>query len=99
VSDRFSIAINRLILAYAQQFASREKRLLKASLTCRGPGFPKPPMTVRLSVFTELERAIEHGSAQQRAKMLMQVTDRFVRESARYSDDKIGLFDDVITRL
>lgn len=56
-------------------------------------------MTVRLSVFTELERAIEHGSAQQRAKMLMQVTDLFVRESARYSDDKIGLFDDVITRL
>ena len=59
----------------------------------------KSPMTPQLSVIAELEHAIGHGSSQQRAGMLMQVADLFIRDSARYSDDEIDLFDDVITRL
>ena len=56
-------------------------------------------MTPQLTVIAELEHAIGHGSSQQRAEMLMQVADLFIRDSARYSDDEINLFDDVITRL
>ena len=56
-------------------------------------------MTAQLTVLTELEHAIAHGSSQHRAEMLMQVADLFIRNSARYSDDEIDLFDDIITRL
>ena len=56
-------------------------------------------MPPQLTVIAELEHAIGHGSSQQRAKMLMQVADLFIRDSDRYSDDEIDLFDDVITRL
>jgi len=56
-------------------------------------------MTAHLTLFTELEHAIAYGSAQRRAEILMHVTDLFTRGSARFSDDEIALFDDVITRL
>jgi hypothetical protein len=51
-------------------------------------------MTPQLTVLAELEHAIAHGSSQQRAKILMQVAELFIRDSARYSDDEISLFDD-----
>lgn len=56
-------------------------------------------MTPQLTVLAELEHAIAHGSSQQRAKILMQIAELFIRDSARYSDDEISLFDDIITRL
>ena len=59
----------------------------------------KAPMTAPITVITELERAIENGSPQHRAQMLLQVADLFVSNSPRYTDDEISLFDDIITRL
>ena len=56
-------------------------------------------MTAPITVITELERAIENGSPQHRAQMLLQVADLFVSNSPRYTDDEISLFDDIITRL
>jgi uncharacterized protein (DUF2336 family) len=56
-------------------------------------------MTAQLTVLAELEHAIAHGSSQHRAQILMQVAELFIRDSARYSDDEISLFDDIITRL
>jgi uncharacterized protein (DUF2336 family) len=56
-------------------------------------------MTAQLTVLAELEYAIAHGSSQHRAEILMQVADLFIRDSARYSDDEIDLFDDIIIRL
>ena len=80
----------------------RQKRLLGAAR----PATPidwrrllKPPMTAPITVITELERAIESGSPQHRAQMLLQVADLFVSNSPRYTDDEISLFDDIITRL
>ena len=62
-------------------------------------GLFEPPMTVPITVITELERAIANGSSHQRAEMLMQIADLFVGNSPRYTDEEIGLFDDIITRL
>src|ERR1700733_12371414 len=62
-------------------------------------GLFEPPMTVPITVITELERAIANGSSQQRAEMLMQIADLFAGNSPRYTDEEIGLFDDIITRL
>jgi uncharacterized protein (DUF2336 family) len=59
----------------------------------------KLPMTAPITVIAELDRAIASGSSQQRAAMLMQIADLFVGNSPRFTDDEIGLFDDIITRL
>jgi len=56
-------------------------------------------MTAHHTLITELEHAISHGTPQRRAEMLLQITDIFIRGSVRFSDDEIGLFDDLITRL
>jgi uncharacterized protein (DUF2336 family) len=56
-------------------------------------------MTAHHALITELEYAISHGTAHRRAEMLLQITDLFIRGSVRFSDDEIGLFDDLITRL
>jgi uncharacterized protein (DUF2336 family) len=56
-------------------------------------------MTAPLALIDALERTIAHGSAQRRAEILMQVTDLFIAGSIRFSEDEIGLFDDVIARL
>ena len=60
---------------------------------------PEPWMTAPITVITEIERAIANGSSQHRAEMLMQIAELFVRNSSRYTDEEIGLFDDIITRL
>jgi uncharacterized protein (DUF2336 family) len=51
------------------------------------------------NVITELEFAIAHASAQRCAEMLSQITDLFLHQVAKLSEDKIELFDDVMTRL
>jgi len=56
-------------------------------------------MTTRLDLNKELQDAIAHGSSERRANMLLAVTDLFIRDSNQYSDDEIGLFDDVIIQL
>ena len=56
-------------------------------------------MTAPITVITELERAIANGSSQRRAEMLMQIADLFVANSSRFTDEEVGLFDDIITRL
>jgi uncharacterized protein (DUF2336 family) len=56
-------------------------------------------MTAYVTLLTELDHAIAHGSAQRRAEMLMHVTDLFIRGSVGLSDHEIDLFDDVISRL
>lgn len=56
-------------------------------------------MTAQVSLISELEEVIAHGSSQRRADILLQVTNLFIRGSAQYTDDEIALFDDVITRL
>jgi uncharacterized protein (DUF2336 family) len=56
-------------------------------------------MSMQLTLVAELEHAIAHGSAQRRADILLQITDLFIEQSVRFSDDEIGLFDDVLTRL
>jgi len=56
-------------------------------------------MTADFTFIAELEHAIARGSAQRRAEILWQVTDLFVSGSVRLSEDEIGLFDDVLTRL
>jgi uncharacterized protein (DUF2336 family) len=51
------------------------------------------------TLIAELEHAIAHGTRQRRAEMLLQITDLFIHGSVQLSDDEIGLFDEVITRL
>lgn len=56
-------------------------------------------MTAQAPLLAELDHAIAHGSPERCAKMLLHITDLFIRESVRFSDAEIGLFDDVIVRL
>jgi uncharacterized protein (DUF2336 family) len=56
-------------------------------------------MGADLSFISELEHAIANGSSERRSQILQRVTDLFVLGSARFSEDDIALFDDVIGRL
>ncbi|MFZ2064421.1 MAG: DUF2336 domain-containing protein [Xanthobacteraceae bacterium] len=56
-------------------------------------------MGADLSFIPELEHAIASGSSERRSQILQRVTDLFVLGSARFSEDDIALFDDVIGRL
>ena len=56
-------------------------------------------MNTSLPLLAELEHAIERGSPQRRAGMLLQIADLFAAGSARFSDDEIAVFDEVIARL
>jgi len=51
------------------------------------------------SFLEEIELAIARGSAERRADMARLITDLFLAESERYSDEEIALFDDVLARL
>jgi uncharacterized protein (DUF2336 family) len=56
-------------------------------------------MTQALPLLEELEVALASGSNTRRIEILSSVTDLFVNGAPRYSDDQIGIFDDVIARL
>ncbi len=60
---------------------------------------PDDAPTAPGSFIKEIELAIARGSPDRRADMVRHITDLFVAESDRYSDDEIALFDDVLTRL
>jgi uncharacterized protein (DUF2336 family) len=48
------------------------------------------------SIIEELELAIKSGSEQRRVDTLRQVTDLFLQDSSRLSEDQIRVFDDVL---
>ncbi|HVY00584.1 MAG TPA: DUF2336 domain-containing protein [Pseudorhodoplanes sp.] len=52
-----------------------------------------------LSLIPELEEVLQRGAADQRAAMLRRVTDLFLVDCPRYSDEHIGLFDDLFGHL
>jgi uncharacterized protein (DUF2336 family) len=47
----------------------------------------------------ELNDAVTHGTAERRAAILHSITDIFISDSSRYSDNQIELFDDIFVRL
>jgi uncharacterized protein (DUF2336 family) len=56
-------------------------------------------MGADLSFISELEHAIANGSSARRSQLLERITDLFVLGSARFSEDDIALFDNVIGQL
>ncbi len=48
------------------------------------------------SLLPELEEVVQHGSAEKRAEMLHRITGLFLDGAAKFQDDHIALFDDVI---
>jgi len=52
-----------------------------------------------LPLLDELEAALTSGSIPRRIDILSRVTDLFVNNAASYSEEQIGVFDDVMTRL
>jgi uncharacterized protein (DUF2336 family) len=56
-------------------------------------------MTRTLPLLDELETALASGTNLRRIEMLTRITDLFVSSAARYSDDQISVFDDIIARL
>jgi uncharacterized protein (DUF2336 family) len=56
-------------------------------------------MNTSLPLLAELEQAITRGAPERRAEMLLKIADLFTHGSARFSENEIALFDDVITRL
>src|SRR3954466_13978963 len=51
------------------------------------------------SIIAELEEAVRNGSAEKRVGTLMQVTDLFLHDGDRLSDDQVQVFDDVLCLL
>ena len=56
-------------------------------------------MSTPESLIEELERTLASGTNEQRIQALARITDLFVASAGRYSEDQIGLFDDVILRI
>jgi uncharacterized protein (DUF2336 family) len=52
-----------------------------------------------LPLIDELEAALATGSEARRVEMLTRLTDLFVGAAERYSDEQVGVFDDVMARL
>ena len=51
------------------------------------------------SIIAELEDAVRGGSSAKRVETLRQVTDLFLNDGARLSDDQVKVFDDVLCLL
>jgi uncharacterized protein (DUF2336 family) len=56
-------------------------------------------MSAASSLLDDLERALAAGSNAQRIEMLSRITDLFVGDAHRYSNQQIDLFDEVIAKL
>ncbi len=56
-------------------------------------------MVQTLPLIDELEAALTSGTNARRIEMLTHITDLFVGDAPRYTDEQIGLFDDVMVRL
>ena len=62
------------------------------------PGHARNMMRT-LPLIDELESALSSGTNTRRIEMLTRITDLFVGGATRYSEDQIGVFDDVMVRL
>src|ERR1700749_5275001 len=56
-------------------------------------------MLSQLSIIEELEDAVKSGSSAKRVNTLRQVTDLFLHDGERLSDDQVKVFDDVLCHL
>ena len=56
-------------------------------------------MMRNLPLIDELEAVLNSGTNSRRIEMLTRITDLFVGSASRYSDEQIGVFDDVMVRL
>ena len=56
-------------------------------------------MAMPETLIEELERTLASGTNEQRIQALGRITDLFVAGADRYTEDQIGLFDDVILRI
>jgi uncharacterized protein (DUF2336 family) len=56
-------------------------------------------MNGTLSLLDELETTLASGSSSRRIEILTAVTDLFINGAPRFSEDQVGLFDDVMARL
>src|SRR5262245_43317607 len=56
-------------------------------------------MSVPASLIPELEEVLRRGSAAKRTAALSRITDLFLDDAAHYSEQHVGLFDDVLGRL
>src|SRR5262249_46604926 len=65
----------------------------------RGVGRQELSMSASASLIPELEEIIQHGSHDKRAKMLKRIANLFVDGAPHFTEDHIGLFDDVLCRL
>lgn len=54
---------------------------------------------VTLPLLDELEAALASGANSRRIQILTQVTDLFIGGAPRYSEDQIGVFDEIMARL
>jgi uncharacterized protein (DUF2336 family) len=54
---------------------------------------------IRRSLISELDDAVRNGSKDERVDALRRITDLFLAESMRLSEDQISIFDDVIGHL
>ena len=52
-----------------------------------------------VSIIAELEEAVRSGSSAKRISTLRQVTDLFLHDAERLSDDQVKVFDDVLCHL
>ena len=56
-------------------------------------------MSASASLIPELEHVIQHGSQDKRAATVKRIANLFIDGAAHFSEDHIGLFDDVLCRL
>ena len=56
-------------------------------------------MSASVSLIPELEDVIRHGSQDKRATTVKRIANLFIDGAAHFSEDHIGLFDDVLCRL
>ena len=56
-------------------------------------------MLQSVSIIAELEEAVRSGSSAKRINTLRQVTDLFLRDADRLSEDQVKVFDDVLCHL
>ena len=56
-------------------------------------------MTAQASLIPELEEVIQRGSPEKCADTLQRITTLFIDGSKRFSEEHVGLFDDVLCQL
>jgi uncharacterized protein (DUF2336 family) len=56
-------------------------------------------MQQAVSIIAELEEAVRSGSSAKRVSTLRQVTDLFLYDGQRLSEDQVRVFDDVLCHL